>query len=299
MPWRAGSSSRSTSALRAASRAGDAPPCRLPWIWRFSPASRTLSGPRVGAILREAGRIRCFGTLGSSTLTEIVGATHAGTAGGHRHHTDQVRRYRFGGDTFAGGVACHSPRLRNGGPTPALCGRIRDRSRPRVDGLGPSRQGHLVNSCLRGTCPRYGCLEGSRAVDGTIRALSCPLAFHTSRALQQGVAKTLEEVAAGASIGNQTLIFLALFKAVEYGCLGVIIGWVQQRSWGGMLAHAAAGLTVGILFGSAIVSFTYWTAPEPLATPDLVSRSANEILFPVGCSLVLFAATAVGKRAEG
>src|SRR5215203_4155917 len=174
MPWRAGSSSRSTSALRAASRAGDAPPCRLPWIWRFSPASRTLSGPRVGTILREAGRIRCFGSLGSITLTEIVVATHAGTAGGHRHHTDQVRRYRFGGDTFAGGVACHSPRLRNGGPTPALCGRIRDRSRPRVDGLGPSRQGHLVNSRLRGTCPRYGCLEGSRAVDGTIRALSCP-----------------------------------------------------------------------------------------------------------------------------
>src|SRR5215208_5758225 len=287
MPWRAGSSSRSTSALRAASRAGDAPPCRLPWIWRFNPASRTLPGLRVGAILREAGRIRCFGTLGSSTLTEIVGATHAGTAGGHRHHTDQVRRYRFGGDTFAGGVACHSPRLRNGGPTPALCGRIRDRSRPRVYGLGPSRQGHLVNSCLRGTCPRYGCLEGSRAVDGTIRALSCPSRL-----------PHLPGAAAGASIGNQTLIFLALFKAVEYGCLGVIIGWVGRRSWGGMLAHAAAGLTVGIFFGSAIVSFTYWTAPEPLATPDLVSRSANEILFPVGCSLVLFAATAVGKRAE-
>jgi hypothetical protein len=94
------------------------------------------------------------------------------------------------------------------------------------------------------------------------------------------------------------LIFLALFKAVEYGCLGVIIGWVGRHSWGGMLAHAAAGLTVGIFFGSPIVSFTYWTAPEPLATPDLVSRSANEILFPVGCSLVLFAATAVGKRAE-
>jgi hypothetical protein len=133
---------------------------------------------------------------------------------------------------------------------------------------------------------------------GLLGLLAAPLAFHASRALQQGVAKTLEEVAAGASIGNQTLIFLALFKAVEYGCLGVIIGWVGRRSWGGMLAHAAAGLTVGIFFGSAIVSFTYWTAPEPLATPDLVSRSANEILFPVGCSLVLFAATAVGKRAE-
>lgn len=38
---------------------------------------------------------------------------------------------------------------------------------------------------------------------GLLGLLAAPLAFHASRALQQGVAKTLEEVAAGASIGNQ------------------------------------------------------------------------------------------------
>jgi hypothetical protein len=56
------------------------------------------------------------------------------------------------------------------------------------------------------------------------------------------------------------------------------------------------GFAVGILFGGAIVSFTYWTAPEPLAATDLFSRGANEILFPVGCSLVLYSATALGER---
>jgi hypothetical protein len=123
-----------------------------------------------------------------------------------------------------------------------------------------------------------------------------PLAFHISRTLQQGVAKTLEVAAAGAPVGSYTLILLALLKAIEYGCLGVIIGWVGRRPWGGALAHVAVGLAVGILFGGAIVSFTYWTAPEPLAAADLFSRSANEILFPVGCSLVLYSATALGER---
>ena len=110
------------------------------------------------------------------------------------------------------------------------------------------------------------------------------------------MAKTLEVAAAGAPVGSYTLILLALLKAVEYGCLGAAIGWIGRRPWGGALAHAAVGLAVGITFGGAIVSFTYWTAPEPLAAADLFSRGVNEILFPVGCSLVLYSATALGER---
>jgi hypothetical protein len=131
---------------------------------------------------------------------------------------------------------------------------------------------------------------------GLLGLLAAPIAFHVSRTLQQGMAKTLEVAAAGAPVGTYTLILLALLKAVEYGCLGAAIGWIGRRPWGGALAHAAVGLAVGILFGGAIVSFTYWTAPEPLAATDLFSRGANEILFPVGCSLVLYSATALGER---
>src|SRR5918993_29095 len=127
---------------------------------------------------------------------------------------------------------------------------------------------------------------------GLLGLAAAPLAFHVSRTLQQGVAKTLEVAAAGAPIGSYTLILLALLKAVEYGCLGAAIGWIERRPWGGAMGH----LAVGILFGGAVVSFTYWTAPEPLTTADLFSRGANEILFPVGCSLVLYSATALGER---
>jgi hypothetical protein len=129
---------------------------------------------------------------------------------------------------------------------------------------------------------------------GVIGLLAAPLAFSISRSLHQGTVKALE--IAGAGSDTTPVLALALLKALEYGCLGATIGWVGGRSWGGLGAHVSAGLVIGIVFGSAIVTLTYSTAPEPLAIPDLVSRGVNEILFPVGCALVLFSATAVGKR---
>ncbi len=129
---------------------------------------------------------------------------------------------------------------------------------------------------------------------GVIGVLAAPLAFSISRSLHQGATKALE--IAGAGSDTTPVLALALLKAVEYGCLGAVIGWIGGRSWGGLGAHVAVGLAIGVLFGGAIVGLAYWTAPEPLATPDLVSRGVNELLFPVGCALVLFSATAVGKR---
>jgi hypothetical protein len=131
---------------------------------------------------------------------------------------------------------------------------------------------------------------------GIIGLFAAPLAFSVSRSLHQGAAKTLE--LAGNISFTPPLLLLALLKALEYACLGLLIAWVGRRPWGGAMAHIATGLVIGILFGSAIITYTQATAPEPLSTEDLVSRGINEILFPVGCSLVLFTATALGKRAS-
>ena len=133
---------------------------------------------------------------------------------------------------------------------------------------------------------------------GTLGLLSAPLAFEASRVMHKG---TLEALAATGEIasGGSSILLVALVKGLEYGCLGLAIGWVGTRPWGGAAAHAATGLAIGLVFGSSILGIALVSAPEPLATADLVSRGVNEILFPVGCSLVLFTATALGKRAAG
>jgi predicted phage tail protein len=86
-----------------------------------------------------------------------------------------------------------------------------------------------------------------------------------------------------------------LIKGIEYGCLGLTIAWVSRRSWGGAGAHAAAGLAVGILFGGAILVLQYGSGSTSVA--ELFPGAINELLFPVGCSLVLFSGGVVGKMA--
>ena len=131
---------------------------------------------------------------------------------------------------------------------------------------------------------------------GILGLLSAPLAFEASRVLHKG---TLEALAATGEIasGGSSILLVAIIKGLEYGCLGLAIGWVGTRPWGGAAAHAATGLAIGLVFGGSILGIALVSAPEPLATAELISRGVNEVLFPVGCSLVLFSATALGKRA--
>lgn len=53
---------------------------------------------------------------------------------------------------------------------------------------------------------------------------------------------------------------------------------------------------MGMVFGGTILYLTVQAAPQPMPAPALLARGLNEIVFPVGCSIILFAAQALGKR---
>ena len=130
-------------------------------------------------------------------------------------------------------------------------------------------------------------------VMGFLGAVSAPLAFEASRVLHKGVLEALAITGSGSN--DLSPLFVAVIKGLEYGCLGFGIGWVSQRQWGGAMAHLAVGLLVGVVFGG--IEIAYLTAGTArLPTAELLSKGVNEVLFPAGCSLVLFAATALGKK---
>lgn len=128
-------------------------------------------------------------------------------------------------------------------------------------------------------------------VMGLLGFLVAPAAFEISRVIHKGA---IQALAISGSAGEDLSPFLlALIKGLEYGCLGLALGWVSQRPWGGVMAHMAVGFVVGAVFGGTVIALLAASGPE-VSTTILLSRGVTEVLFPVGCSLVLFSAEALG-----
>jgi hypothetical protein len=95
--------------------------------------------------------------------------------------------------------------------------------------------------------------------------------------------------AAGVPAGPVPLWVLAI-KAAEYGCLGLALEGVGRRAWHSALGHLAVGLMTGVVFGGLFLAVVVQSAPTRLSTPSLLAKGVNELLFPVGCALVVFIA---------
>lgn len=130
---------------------------------------------------------------------------------------------------------------------------------------------------------------------GLAGLLAAPIAFEVSRILQKGTAQAL--AAAGPNPGAEVSpVLLAAVKGIEYGLLALAIAWIWRRPWGGAAAHIGVGLLVGLVFGGVILALTFGASPQPMPAAALIPRGVNEVLFPVGCSLVLFTARSLAQR---
>jgi hypothetical protein len=129
---------------------------------------------------------------------------------------------------------------------------------------------------------------------GVMGLLAAPLGFTVARTLHKAVAEALG--VAGVAAGGPSPLLIGSIKGVEYACLGALLGWVGNKYWGGALAHIAVGLGAGIFFGGTILGLMDWHSPVSLPLAAFLPGGVDEILFPVGCALVLFAAESLGKR---
>ncbi|HET9768496.1 MAG TPA: hypothetical protein VFS60_16735 [Thermoanaerobaculia bacterium] len=143
-----------------------------------------------------------------------------------------------------------------------------------------------------------GNTAGRRRSDrmGLLGLISAPVGFHVARATHKGVGQALGLVA-GAAVGSTFVV--AGLKALEYGILGATVGGLGNR--GGkpnLRVHLLTGAVVGIVFGSAIIAVAVRAAPQAPTAVDLVAKAINELIFPVGCSFVLWAAEALGSKVK-
>ncbi|MEO7794707.1 MAG: hypothetical protein ABIV06_08010 [Thermoanaerobaculia bacterium] len=135
--------------------------------------------------------------------------------------------------------------------------------------------------------------KSSGVVMGVAGLLAAPAGFAIARGLHKGASQALGLVAAAAPGPSPLLV--AGIKGLQYALLGLALGWIAKQAWGGVVAHAGVGFACGLLFGVPLLALTFQAMPV-LSTATVVARSVNELLFPVGCALVLYASDTLGKR---
>jgi hypothetical protein len=114
-------------------------------------------------------------------------------------------------------------------------------------------------------------------------AVAAPVAFIAAKVLQKGIATILDGSGADSAgpILTGSVLLEAVLRGLEYAVLAAGLAWIINQAWAGALAHAALGFTVGLVFGLIFLLF--------LQPDSFVGWTVEEIVFPTGCALVVFA----------
>jgi hypothetical protein len=132
--------------------------------------------------------------------------------------------------------------------------------------------------------------EARKAVMGVLGLVSAPVAFVSAKGVQRAVQSFME-----APVDKLTPLFYATagVRAVEYACLGAALGWLMQRPGARTPSFAAAGAVAGLVFGGITIGLNMTMgSPKP---PQLASLAVNELLFPIGCAVIIYLASRAGR----
>ena len=132
------------------------------------------------------------------------------------------------------------------------------------------------------------------AVMGLAGLAAAPMAFHVARVLHKSTTQAL--AIAGPAVLPPAPLVLAAIKAVQYGVFGWMLGRLSRRDTAGLGAYVGAGAAVGAVFSALITGMTVTQSSAPGPPAGLISRGVNELIFPIGCALVLFGAQRLGRR---
>ena len=135
--------------------------------------------------------------------------------------------------------------------------------------------------------------ENSRPVLlGLSGLIGAPLAFAVARGVHKGTADIMGIAQPGDPISP---LLAGGIRGLEYMTLGLAIFWLKKQPRTGVMSYIAAGAVIGLAFGLVLMFL------NPAVTSSVTSLlvwGVNEVVFPVGCTLVLFASTVIGEKVK-
>ena len=119
-------------------------------------------------------------------------------------------------------------------------------------------------------------------------ALVALVAAPTASLLARGTAELAHAyTAAAAPASDVSPLLVAGIKGLEYAALALTVTWLGRRPWSAAMHHAVAGLLAGLVFGGALLLLTLRLTEVPLTAGAGTAWAVNEVLFPIGCALIL------------
>jgi hypothetical protein len=122
---------------------------------------------------------------------------------------------------------------------------------------------------------------------GLLGLVCAPLAFAAAKGAQRGVAWMLGQPME--QISNLTYQ-IGIAKTLEYGLLGMVLGMLIRTPRSTLANHALIGAGFGAVFAGVMLwlNMQSLAAGAALPTPRIAATAANEFIFPLGCSLVIY-----------
>jgi len=136
--------------------------------------------------------------------------------------------------------------------------------------------------------------RGRSALGGLLGLIAGPVAFQGARIVHKSVSEAMALSAAAAS-GPSPLLLGAL-KGVEYGALGAFLAWLRRQPRRSASDYVFGGLACGVVFAGTVAALVIGASPAIPTVAALAPRVVNELLHPIGCALVVFAATELLPR---
>lgn len=136
--------------------------------------------------------------------------------------------------------------------------------------------------------------RSASAAMGWLGLICAPLAFAAAKGVQRGTAwingQPLENIGA-------LVIQTGALKTIEYAALGYLLGRIIRTPASTMRTHAMIGLLFGLTFGWLILALNLaHAAGASIPAPKAVGLLLNEIVFPLGCSLVIYFVAVLSDR---
>ena len=129
-----------------------------------------------------------------------------------------------------------------------------------------------------------------------VGAISAPLAMGVAKGTQKVMVSALDLTAKPAILSLTTL---GVLRAVEYGLLGWLLASLAAREKPRPLYFMLAGALIGAVFGGGVTALTIQTAAAKdvaLELPQAIATGINEIVFPIGCALVVYITLQVSRH---